>query len=131
MYAPIVPQAHFHSPIVDTDDRAGRADTVWQPRDGLRGALHALLRKLRPARLVDVGSGFSSLLIADVMERLFFDTGECEFVCIEPYPRAFLTRAVGGVSRPVQERVENVDLAELRVRRACARICGGGRTRAY
>ena len=73
--------------------------------------LYVFLRKLRPSRVVEVGSGFSSLLIADVARRLL--NGQCEFVCIEPYPRAFLTRGVPGISRLVQERVENVDLKEF------------------
>ena len=75
-------------------------------------ALYVFLRKMRPARVVEIGSGFSSLLIADVIRRFFY-VNECEFVCIEPYPRAFLTRGVPGISRLVQQRVESVDLAEF------------------
>lgn len=74
-------------------------------------ALYVFLRKLRPSRVVEVGSGFSSLLIADVVRR-FLDE-KCEFVCIEPYPRAFLTKGVPGISRLIQQRVENVDLTEF------------------
>lgn len=74
-------------------------------------ALYVFLCKLRPARVIEVGSGFSSLLIADVNERLL--DGACDFVCIEPYPREFLKRGVSGVSRLIQERVENVPLSEF------------------
>ena len=74
-------------------------------------ALFVFLRKLRPARVIEVGSGFSSLLIADVNER-FFD-GACDFVCIEPYPREFLKRGVRGVSRLIERRVEKVALSEF------------------
>lgn len=73
--------------------------------------LFVFLRKLRPSRVIEVGSGFSSLLIADVNQR--FLGGACEFVCIEPYPRAFLTNGVAGISRLIQRRVEHVDVAEF------------------
>ena len=73
--------------------------------------LYVLLRKLRPARVVEVGSGFSSLLIADVVCRYL--ESACEFVCIEPYPRDFLTKGVAGISRLIQQRVEDVDVAEF------------------
>ena len=73
--------------------------------------LYVFLRKLRPARVVEVGSGFSSLLIADVVTR--FLKGKCNFVCVEPYPRAFLMKGVQGVSRLVQQRVEDVNLVEF------------------
>jgi hypothetical protein len=47
--------------------------------------LFVLLRKLRPKRMIEIGSGFSSLLTADVNRR--FLGGALEFTCIEPYPR--------------------------------------------
>lgn len=73
-------------------------------------ALFVLLREWRPARLVEVGSGYSTLLTADVNRR-FLD-GAMELVCIEPYPRPFLVRKGGlpGVTRLVQQRVEIVGL---------------------
>lgn len=74
-------------------------------------ALYVFLCKLRPARVIEVGSGFSSLLIADVNERQF--DGACDFVCIEPYPREFLKRGVRGVTRLIEQRVEKVPLTEF------------------
>ena len=69
--------------------------------------LFALLRHWRPARMIEVGSGFSTLLSADVNQR--FLGGAMELVCIEPYPRPFLTAGVRGVSELVEERVELTD----------------------
>src|SRR5215472_15512773 len=51
-------------------------------------ALFVLLRAWRPRRLVEVGSGFSTLLAADVNRR-FLDGG-VEISCIEPFPREML-----------------------------------------
>ena len=71
-------------------------------------ALFVLLRKLRPARFIEVGSGFSSLLVADVNSR-FFDA-RMDFTCIEPFPREFLRQGISGLSRLVVEKVQDVAL---------------------
>ncbi len=72
--------------------------------------LFVLLRHLRPKRVIEVGSGFSSLLMADVNRRFF--AGDMHFTCIEPYPRQFLVDGVDGITRLVTRRVQDVD-AEL------------------
>ena len=73
--------------------------------------LFALLREWRPQRFIEVGSGYSTLLAADVNTR-FLDGG-MNLTCIEPYPRAFLQREIPGVTRLLQAKVQDVDLAEF------------------
>ncbi len=70
-----------------------------------------LLREWRPARLIEVGSGFSTLLAADVNRR-FLD-GTMEITCIEPYPREFLRHDIAGVARLIESKVQDVPLEEL------------------
>lgn len=70
-------------------------------------ALFVFLLELKPRRMIEVGSGFSSLLTADVNHR--FLNGSMRFTCIEPYPRAFLHEGLKGISRLIQQRVEHVD----------------------
>jgi hypothetical protein len=72
-------------------------------------ALFVLLNEWQPKRMVEVGSGYSTLLTADVNRR-FFD-GRMEFACIEPYPRPFLTSGKLRSVTLLQERVERVGLA--------------------
>jgi len=50
--------------------------------------LHAMLRWLRPRRLVEIGSGHSSALILDTNERYLDNTLRCTFV--EPHPDRLL-----------------------------------------
>lgn len=64
-----------------------------------------LLRHFRPRRIVEVGSGYSSLLMQDVNRR-FLD-GACRITCIEPFPRPFLRK--GGFDL-VEKRVQDVPL---------------------
>ena len=78
-------------------------------------ALFVLLRALAPARIIEVGSGFSSLLMADVNRR--FLGGSIDIHCIEPFPRSFLRRPVDGIARVVERRVQELPLqtfADLR-----------------
>jgi hypothetical protein len=56
-------------------------------------AAFALLRHWAPRRVIEVGSGFSSLLIADIGQR-FLAPG-FRLTCIEPFPRPFLERLPG------------------------------------
>jgi len=73
--------------------------------------LFVLLRAWQPKRLLEVGSGFSTLLSADINRRWFGN--RMALTCIEPHPRAFLTRGVPGVTRLIQRKVQDVPLAEF------------------
>ena len=67
---------------------------------------YALLRHLRPARVIEVGSGYTSLLAADVNNR-YFD-GSIRITCVEPYPPDFLRDGLPGVERLVTSRAQDV-----------------------
>lgn len=69
-------------------------------------ALFVMLRWARPSRMIEIGSGYSSLLTADVSRR-FLDRG-LDFTCIEPYPRAFLKAGVAGITRLIEMKVQDV-----------------------
>jgi hypothetical protein len=71
-------------------------------------SLFVLLQAWQPRRMIEVGSGYSSLLTADVNHR-FLNDG-IEFCCIEPYPRPFLTRPIDGLNEVIVEKVERVPL---------------------
>lgn len=71
--------------------------------------LFAMLCHLRPRNMIEVGSGFSSLVTADVNRRLL--GGGLAFSCIEPYPRRFLVDGVAGISSLIVKKVQDVELA--------------------
>src|SRR5476651_432549 len=50
-----------------------------------------------PRSLIEVGSGFSSLVTADVNRRILGN--KLDFSCIEPFPRQFLIDGVPGITR--------------------------------
>jgi Methyltransferase domain len=53
-------------------------------RHGEAVVLYGLMRHLRPARIVEIGSGHSSCVVLDTNELFFDGSIECTFV--EPYP---------------------------------------------
>lgn len=72
--------------------------------------LFVLLKEWKPGQMIEVGSGFSSLLTAKVnAEHL---NGSINFKCIEPYPRDFLKEEVSGIQEVIVEKVQQVPLSE-------------------
>jgi predicted O-methyltransferase YrrM len=73
--------------------------------------LYSMLRHLRPRRVVEVGSGFSSAVMLDTSD--LFLAGEVEFTFIEPYPQRLFS-LLGDQDRVrhrvVQDIVQNVDI---------------------
>jgi Methyltransferase domain len=67
--------------------------------------LHCFVRRHRPRRVVEVGSGISTLIIlhADTLNRSEGDPA-ASVVCVEPYPQAVLTDTLGIklIEKPVQ-----------------------------
>lgn len=97
-----------HAPAGDADlDRFYTGNSQFSLLDAR--ALFVLMRAWRPDRIIEVGSGYSSLLMADVNAR--FLEGSCEITCIEPYPRPFLRRGVPGLARLLEQRVQDVPLS--------------------
>ena len=70
--------------------------------------LQAVLRHLRPHRIIEIGCGWSSLVTARVNREYF--AGRIDVTCIEPYPPSFLTHGVEGISRLVTAPVESMSL---------------------
>lgn len=68
--------------------------------------LFTILAHRRPANMIEIGSGFSSLISADVNRRLL---GNCmNFTCIEPFPRQFLLDGVQGITKLIVSKVEDM-----------------------
>jgi hypothetical protein len=68
--------------------------------------LYSFVRSVRPRRIVEVGSGYSSLMAKAAIDRNRADGGgdDCELTCIEPFEAPWLERS--GL-RVVRERVED------------------------
>ena len=70
--------------------------------------LEGLLRAASPKRVIEIGSGFSSLVTARVNRECFDDP--MQFVCVEPYPRQFLLDGVPGITSLEVTKVQDLPL---------------------
>jgi len=66
----------------------------WRPGNGMYGradaaVLHAMLRHHRPKRFLEVGSGYSTAVALDVVERHLPDL---QITCVEPNPERLRSR---------------------------------------
>jgi hypothetical protein len=82
---------------------------------GLDAALYyAIVRDLKPARIFEVGAGYSTRIAARALAANAREGRDGAITVIEPYPEARLTEA-GIEMRLVQERVEDLDPATFGV----------------
>ena len=91
---------------------SGQSDLRYKCENGLfchhdAIVLFCMLRELQPARVVEVGSGWSSAVMLDSNERFF--QGRIQLTCIDPYPQRLLSLLKPGdcdtinlIAQPVQ-----------------------------
>lgn len=51
-------------------------------------AYYAYIKRIRPKTVLEIGSGFSSLIALDALRK----NGSGKLICIEPFPRPFITK---------------------------------------
>ena len=95
-------------PVAKQEGRRYYTDNGWYPY-GDAVFLYCMMRHFRPARIIEVGSGFSSCVILDTNERFFENQIRCTF--IEPEPERFLQ----AITPEDRERVDllNKDVRSL------------------
>jgi hypothetical protein len=73
---------------------------------GCAAATHAILRRFRPRRVIEVGSGFSSRVIAAAVRMNEEETGQrAAYTVVDPHPDPVLRRLTG-IGEVVRHRVE-------------------------
>jgi predicted O-methyltransferase YrrM len=96
-------------PFADGSPTRYGLNNSWFPAaDGLY--LHLMLRHERPKQVIEVGSGFSSLVMLDTNERFFENRMRLTFV--EPNPKRLLSRLRPGDAQRAQivrRRVQDVE----------------------
>jgi hypothetical protein len=69
-------------------------------------AAYCMIRHFQPRLIVEVGSGFSSLILGEAAAR----NQDSALICIEPFPREFLKQGFPGLHRLIEKKVEDIDL---------------------
>lgn len=75
---------------------------------GCASTLHSILRSYKPKRVIEVGSGNSTRVIAAALNRNRAEGHACNYTVVDPYP-SDETKQVPGIDLFHQERVEIVD----------------------
>lgn len=72
---------------------------------------YIFIRHFKPRRIVEIGSGYSTLVAAAAVRKVAEDTGKMpELVAIEPYPLPFLKTDVAGISEVIESKVQDVGM---------------------
>lgn len=77
----------------------GRFDSI----DAL--AAYCMVRHFKPNTIIEVGSGYSSLIMA----KAAVENGNSPLICIEPFPLDFLKKGFPGLHSLMQKRVEEIE----------------------
>jgi len=72
--------------------------------------LYAMVRHFGSKRIIEVGSGISTRVTAHACERNNREGKPVEFIAIEPFPPEGLQNTLPGLSRLVQQKVEDVPM---------------------
>jgi predicted O-methyltransferase YrrM len=94
------------------DAETGDPTEYWSANDQYPAldawVLEGFLRYLRPQRMIEIGSGFSSLVSARVNREHL--GGAMSFTSVEPYPREFLRAGVPGIGELRVELIQETPL---------------------
>lgn len=80
---------------------------AFGPLDAL--TYYGLIRELKPARVLEVGGGYSTMLAA----RAALKNGTTRVRCIEPHPMPAVRTGFAGLERTLRQPVQDVPLAEF------------------
>jgi hypothetical protein len=97
----------------DGDRRYYFANDFYSFSDGI--FYYCLLRHLKPKRVIEIGSGFSSCVLLDTNELFFGSKIQCTF--IDPHPERLLEllRPTDiGTTEVVPKRLQDIDLSRFR-----------------
>ena len=77
--------------------------------------LYSILRDTKPRKIIEIGSGYSTLLISQAIRSNRSESRdyECEFIAIEPFPPSYLIPPPAEVTRLESKQLQDVPLHEF------------------
>ena len=67
---------------------------------------YCMVRQFQPQLIIEIGSGLSSVLLAQAAAR----NGGSDLICIEPFPREFVRKGFPGLRSLIEKKVQDIDL---------------------
>ena len=82
-------------------------DEVWPFRGPDVLIAYCMVRHFQPRRIIEVGSGFSTLVLAQAAAK----NKNSSLICIDPFPRELIrNRNIPGVESLIESKVQDVDV---------------------
>jgi hypothetical protein len=78
---------------------------------GCAASLYSILRYYRPRKVFEIGSGNSSLIFSQALQRNLTDGYPCEYTVIDPYPGPLVKDGLPSLTNIISERVELIDIS--------------------
>jgi predicted O-methyltransferase YrrM len=77
--------------------------------------LYSMIRHFKPRRVIEIGSGMTTLIISQALRQNFCENPEkaCNFLAIEPYPPDYLKPLPNEVSRMLSTKLQEAPLEEF------------------
>jgi methyltransferase family protein len=79
-------------------------NTLFGGTDAL--VAYCMVRQFQPRLIIEIGSGLSSLLLAEAALR----NDSSALICIEPFPRTFVRKGFPGLQSLIEKKVQDIDL---------------------
>ena len=77
---------------------------------GCAAGTHTIIRRFKPRRVIEIGSGYSSRVIAGALSLNVADSNQsADYTVIDPYPAAGLQAEAPAITRLLRHRVELLD----------------------
>jgi len=75
--------------------------------------LYCMIREFKPRRIFEIGSGYSTCLSAQAIQKNAAEDGSyaCDLIAIDPNPPAFLRAGLPGLSRLIQNSVQDIPIS--------------------
>jgi hypothetical protein len=67
---------------------------------------YCIVRHFQPRLIVEIGSGFSSLVLGEAAAK----NSASALICIEPFPQDFLREAISALRSLIEKKVQEIDL---------------------
>lgn len=79
------------------------------------GILYCMIRHFKPRKIIEIGSGYSTLLSAQAILKNEDEDRDrhCELTAIEPYPNSTLRAGFPGLTRLEATKLQNIPLSEF------------------
>ncbi|MFH8120368.1 MAG: class I SAM-dependent methyltransferase [Candidatus Aenigmatarchaeota archaeon] len=76
---------------------------------------YCIIRLFKPKRIIEIGSGFSTMLALDAIRKNEEEGFQCELIAIDPYPSKKIRKVKDKNFKLIQKKVENMPISYFNI----------------